>query len=196
LFTGLIEAVGKVRYLRREGDVLRISIESGLEGLRVGDSVSVDGVCQTVVSFEPPVLSCELMQETLRSTTMGKIKRGSMVNLERAMSAGDRFGGHMVTGHVDCIGRVRSISKSPSYVEIEIPAELMKYIAPKGSVAVNGVSLTVGPDIKHNRFRVFLIPHTLENTNLGSLRVGQEVNIEVDIFSRYIVNFLERRGRL
>jgi len=185
-----------VRYLRREGDVLRISIESGLEGLRVGDSVSVDGVCQTVVSFEPPVLSCELMQETLRSTTMGKIKRGSMVNLERAMSAGDRFGGHMVTGHVDCIGRVRSISKSPSYVEIEIPAELMKYIAPKGSVAVNGVSLTVGPDIKHNRFRVFLIPHTLENTNLGSLRVGQEVNIEVDIFSRYIVNFLERRGRL
>ena len=195
MFTGLIEAVGRVRLVRRSGDMARMEIESSIEDLKIGESIAVDGVCQTIVSFNKPVFECDVMQETLRATTLGKLKRGSMVNLERALGVQDRLGGHIVTGHVDCVGRVLYVTKRPYSIELEIPGDFIEFVVPKGSVAINGISLTVSPDIKGRRFSVNLIPHTLENTNLSLLRPGDEVNVEVDIFAKYIKSFLDRYGR-
>ena len=195
MFTGLIETMGKVRSVRRSGSLARIEIESSIKGLEVGESIAVNGVCQTVVSFRGAVFGCDVMQETLRSTTLGRLRRGSVVNLERAVKAQDRLGGHIVTGHVDCVGRVLSVVRRPYSVEIEIPGDLIEFVVPKGSVAVNGVSLTVGPDVEDNRFSVNLIPHTISNTNLSLLKPGDEVNVEVDIIAKYVKNFMDRHDR-
>lgn len=194
MFTGLIEEVGTVVSLRRTPKGARLSVRCGMEGFGVGESIAVNGACQTVAALPRGAFSCDLLPESLRVTNLGKLRAGSRVNLERAMRPGDRLGGHIVNGHIDGTGRVLSLSKRPARLELFVPPELFRYIVPKGSVALNGVSLTVGPDPADGRFEVFIIPHTWEHTNLRDLVRGGEVNIETDIIAKYIETFT-RQGR-
>ena len=194
MFTGLIEEVGKVGSLRRTSKGATLAIHCGLEGLEIGESIAVNGACQTIAAISRDGFSCDILPETLRVTNLGKLKTGIKVNLERALRPGDRLGGHIVNGHIDGTGRVLSLSKRPARLELLVPKEIFRYIVPKGSVALNGVSLTVGPDPAEGRFEVFIIPHTWENTNLGELVRGGEVNIEIDIVAKYIEAF-NRQGR-
>jgi len=190
LFTGLVEALGTVRAVRKNPNGARLEIETSLEGLVVGESVSVDGVCQTVAGVERECFSCDVLRETLRVSTFGRIRPGARVNLERALAAGGRLGGHIVNGHVDGTGTVTEVVKKPLGIEIALVPELLKYLVPKGSVAVNGVSLTVGPSVKNGRFAVFVIPHTWECTNLKYLKTGSSVNVEIDVIAKYVEKFL------
>ena len=190
MFTGLVEALGTVSAVRKNPDGARLAIETSLEGLAVGESVSVDGVCQTVAGVERECFSCDVLRETLRVSTFGKIRTGQRVNVERALAADGRLGGHIVNGHVDGTGTVTEIVKKPLGIEIALVPELLKYLVPKGSVAVNGVSLTVGPSVRNGRFAVFVIPHTWERTNLKYLKTGSSVNVEIDIVAKYVENYL------
>jgi riboflavin synthase len=193
LFTGLIENVGKVRVLRKHASGARLTVETALGGLAVGDSIAVDGVCQTIIELADGCFSCDVLLETLRVSTIGSYRRGRPVNLERSLSADGRFGGHMVNGHVDGLGTVTRITSRPLGIEIAVAPALFGYVAPKGSIAVNGVSLTIGPTPKRSRFEVFIIPHTWENTNLRQLKIGSSVNIEIDVVAKYVRQFLRRR---
>jgi riboflavin synthase len=190
LFTGLVEALGTVRAVRKNPNGARLEIETSLDGLVVGESVSVDGVCQTVAGVERERFSCDVLRETLRVSTFGRIRPGARVNLERALAAGGRLGGHIVNGHVDGTGTVTKVVKKPLGIEIALAPELLKYFVPKGSVAVNGVSLTVGPSVRNGRFAVFVIPHTWEHTNLKDLKTGSSVNVEIDIIAKYVEQYL------
>jgi len=190
LFTGLVEALGTVRAVRKNPNGARLEIETSLEGLVVGESVSVDGVCQTVAGVERERFFCDVLRETLRVSTFGRIRPGARVNLERALAAGGRLGGHIVNGHVDGTGTVTEVVKKPLGIEIALAPELLKYLVPKGSVAVNGVSLTVGPSVRNGRFAVFVIPHTWEHTNLKYLKTGSLVNVEIDIIAKYVEQYL------
>jgi riboflavin synthase len=194
VFTGLIEEVGTVVSLRRTSQGARLTVRCGMEGLEIGESIAVNGACQTVTALPGGGFGCDLLIETLRVTNLGKVRAGTRVNLERAMRPGDRLGGHIVNGHIDGTGRVVSISKRPARLGLLVPRELFRYIVPKGSVALNGVSLTVGPDPKEGRFEVFIISHTWEHTNLGKLVKGDEVNVEIDIIAKYIEAF-GKQGR-
>lgn len=189
MFTGLIEATGKIVTMRRSSRGGRLTIASSLEGLEIGDSVSVNGACQTVAELKGDTFSCDVLPETLRVTNLGQLRAGSPVNLERALEAGARFGGHIVNGHVDGVGRVIRVIRDPLGIEIDAGRELGRYMVPKGSVAVDGVSLTTGPDPSGGRFRVFIIPHTWETTTLGKISPGSRVNIEVDILAKYVEKF-------
>ena len=189
MFTGLIEATGKVVSTRRSSLGGRLTIASPVEGLAVGDSVSVNGVCQTVVELKGGTFSCDVLPETLRVSNLGQLRAGSAVNLERALEAGARLGGHIVNGHVDGVGKVTRLIRDPLGLEIDAGRELGRYMVPKGSVAVDGVSLTIGPDLSGNRFSVFIIPHTWETTILGMVSPGSRVNIEVDILAKYVEKF-------
>jgi riboflavin synthase len=190
LFTGLVEALGTVRAVRKNSNGARLTIETPIEGLVAGESVSVDGVCQTVAGTDGTCFSCDVLRETLRVSTFGRIRPGERVNIERAVAAGGRLGGHMVNGHVDGTGTVTETVKKPLGIEIALVPELLKYLVPKGSVAVNGVSLTVGPSVKNGRFAVFVIPHTWERTNLKYLKTGSSVNVEIDIIAKYVERYL------
>ena len=193
MFTGLVEALGTVRAVRKNSNGARLTIETPLEGLVVGESVSVDGVCQTVAVVDGTSFSCDVLRETLRVSTFGRIRPGERVNIERALAAGGRLGGHIVNGHVDGTGTVTEVVKKPLGIEIALAPELLKYVVPKGSIAVNGVSLTIGPSVRNGRFAVFVIPHTWEHTNLGHLKTGAKVNIEIDIIAKYVREFLRPR---
>lgn len=186
MFTGLIETIGKVVSMRRSSRGGRLTIASPFEGLAIGDSVSVNGACQTVAELKGGDFSCDVLPETLRVTNLGGLKAGSAVNLERALEAGARLGGHIVNGHIDGIGRVTRVIRDPLGVEIDVGRELGRYMVPKGSVAIDGVSLTIGPDPVGGRFKVFIIPHTWDSTTLGKVRPGSRVNIEVDILAKYV----------
>ncbi len=186
MFTGLIESIGVVRSARKLPRGARIAIETDLDGLAPGESVAVDGVCQTVAEIAGNRFSCDVLPETLRVSTLGALRPGSRVNLERALGASARIGGHIVNGHVDGTGRVARISRQPLSIEIALEPPLLRYLVPKGSVAVSGVSLTVGPEIRGGRFTVFVIPHTWERTNLRDLKTGSAVNIEIDILAKYV----------
>lgn len=190
MFTGLVEALGTVRAVRKNPNGARLEIETSLEGLLAGESVSVDGVCQTVAGVERERFSCDVLRETLRVSTFGRIRPGARVNLERALAAGGRLGGHIVNGHVDGTGTVTEVAKQPLGIEIALAPELLKYLVPKGSVAVSGVSLTVGPSVRNGRFAVFVIPHTWEHTNLKYLKTGSSVNVEIDIIAKYVEQYL------
>ena len=196
MFTGIIEETGTVKSIRTGQDSAIVTVQARkvLEGTVEGDSIAVNGVCLTVTSMTGDSFTADAMPETLRRSSLGSLKPGDMVNLERAMQAGGRFGGHIVSGHVDACGRVVSVTAAgiARIIRIEIPANasgLMPLIAVKGSVAVDGASLTV-VSVDHNSFSVSLIPHTRSVSTLGTLRQGSMVNVEADVFARYITRIL------
>ena len=198
MFTGLIETLGQVRALTAIGGDVRIEIAASdiaspdwFASIAVGDSVAVSGVCLTALAPTPDGFSADVSSETLRLTSLGALQVGALVNLERALLPTTRMGGHMVSGHVDALGAVRDIRSDgrAQAWQFSAPIALMRFIAVKGSIAVNGVSLTVnsvqdGPD--HGIFGVHLIPHTLAATDLGALKIGDPVNLEVDLIARYL----------
>lgn len=194
LFTGLISEVGSVRNLSRS-DIARLTIEAvdTADGIIIGDSVAVNGVCLTITAVEGNLLTFDVVNETLRRTNLNDVRRGDLVNLERPIKAGDEFGGHFVLGHVDGIGRIRSLERGPREAELEIAAEgdIMKYIVEKGSIAVDGISLTVAA-VREGTFTIAVIPHTMEATNLIAARVGNKVNLETDIIGKYVERFLRK----
>ena len=193
MFTGIIQAVGRVKDIDAKGDSARITVEHGgsIADIKPGDSVAVDGVCLTVVEFSLSVFKADISGETLRLTTLGNKRRGGLVNLENPLTPSSPIGGHFVTGHVDGIGLIARKAAAGEFAEIDfsIPAELQGQIVKKGSVAVDGISLTAADLIEHG-FRVAIIPHTLKNTSLSSKKEGDRVNIETDIIAKYVERFL------
>jgi riboflavin synthase len=192
MFSGIIEATGVIETAEEQGENLRLTVTSqrlGMEDVRLGDSIAVNGVCLTVVSLNEQGFSADVSPETLRCTC--GLELGSAVNLEKAMRYGDRVGGHLVSGHVDGVGQVTQIVKHGDHwqVEFEAPAELARFIARKGSIAVNGVSLTVNR-VDNARFEVNLIPHTWSVTTLELLDKGSNVNLEIDMLARYLERML------
>lgn len=187
MFTGLVEATGRVASITPQEGGVRLRVTAPLGPLTIGESVSVSGACVTVVAAAPDAFEADLTSETLERTTLGRLAPGSRVNLERAVVAGARLGGHLVQGHVDGRARVRSLTPEGEArrVEVECPRELSHYVAEKGSVALDGVSLTVNA-VGENVFSLMLIPHTLAVTTLGELAVGTELNVEVDLVARYL----------
>jgi riboflavin synthase len=198
MFTGIVEATGTVRAVERTGDVLAVRIDAGglLAGPPPGGSIAVNGCCLTAVRADPSGFSCELTEETLKRTAFrDRLKPGVRVNLERPLRADGRFDGHIVQGHVDGVGRVlewRLLGESAE-LTVEPPAGLERYLVEKGSVAVDGISLTVA-GLGPRAFTVALIPYTLEVTNLRDARAGDPVNLEVDVIAKYVERLLAARG--
>ena len=198
MFTGIVLALGHLTSVRERGGDLELGIDAaGLDAARLdlGDSISVQGVCLPVTRKQGACFFADVSRETMSKTTLGKLKAGSNVNLEPSLRAGDALGGHMVSGHVDALGRLRQILSDARSrrMEFELPAELMRFVAPKGSICVNGVSLTVN-QVEGLRFDVNIIPHTLKETTLSELRVEDEVNIEIDVVARYLDRLITKTG--
>jgi len=195
MFTGIVEELGTiVEIADRQGlRQITISAEKVAEGIKVGDSISVNGVCLTVTKLEAKNLSFEVMSETLKKTNLGDLKLRERVNLERALRFSDRVSGHLVSGHIDGVGIIRSkkILSRNTVFDIVIDKGLLKYLSPKGSVSVDGISLTVG-EIKGNVFSVYIIPHTLKNTTLGFKGHSAKVNIEVDMMAKQLDSLLRK----
>ena len=189
MFTGLVETIGRVVARTPRGRATRLTLASELpsQGTEVGASVSVDGVCLTVAARSGDRIMADVVAETLSRSTLGGLRARQRVNLERSLRLGDRLGGHLVAGHVDRTVRVRSVRRhgADRRLELELPAELRPYVAHKGSLALHGVSLTVA-SLAADRFEVALVPHTLERTTLGAVRVGDRLNVEVDLLARYL----------
>lgn len=196
MFTGIIEETGRVASLAPEGGSLRLFVacRGVAEGLRRGDSIAVDGCCLTVEGYQADGFSAFVSPETMRKTSLGERKPGDGVNLERAVALGDRLGGHMVSGHVDATGGFRSAKAHGDAWEIRIgaPPAIISQTIPKGSIAVDGISLTV-VDLTEDEFSVWIIPETWERTTLHQRRVGQKVNLESDLIGKYVFRFLETR---
>lgn len=194
MFTGIVQGVGRIRSVEPHGGDVAMWIDTGsvpLAGVEIGGSIAVNGCCLTAVELEPHAFKADLSRETLTLTTAGQWRPGSAVNLEKALTAGQALGGHYVTGHVDGVGQVASRHDDARSVRVEfqVPPELARYIARKGSVTVDGVSLTVN-GVAGDRFDVNLVPHTLEVTILGGYQAGTRVNLEVDIIARYLERLL------
>ena len=190
MFTGIVQSVGEVRAITPRGGDVELLFAVGalsLEGVAIGDSISVSGCCLTVTRLTSDAFAADASLETLQVTTLGRWRPGQRVNLEKALRAGDPLGGHYVTGHVDGIATVIGTAADARSLrmEFEVPPPLARYVARKGSVCIDGVSLTVN-DVAQNRFGVNLIPHTLEVTTLGACQAGTQVNVEVDIIARYL----------
>ena len=188
MFTGLIADLGRVEDVERSGDGVRLIVSSSLAPqLGEGDSIAVNGVCLTATNVESSAFSTDVMNETLRLSSLAEVRPGASVNLELAMRLSDRLGGHMVQGHVDGVGTVRSVVPDgfARRVEIEAGDEILRYMVHKGSITVDGVSLTVA-GLGDASFTVSLIPETLERTNLGHAEVGTTVNLEVDVLAKYV----------
>ncbi len=199
MFSGIVEGTGTVRTAERRGDVLRVRIDVGdrFSGLPLGGSIAVDGCCLTAVEADSAGFTCELTEETLRRTAFGeRLRGGTRVNLERPMRADGRFDGHIVQGHVDAVGRVRELRRTGEAAElvVECPPALERYLVEKGSIAVDGISLTIA-DLREGAFTVALIPYTLEVTNLRDARAGDLVNLEADVIAKYVERLLATRGR-
>jgi riboflavin synthase len=194
MFTGIVQSVGEIRAVTARGGDVELLLHApllGLDAVSIGDSIAVSGCCLTVTRLEREAFAADVSNETLSVTTLGQWRPGSRVNLEKALCAGQPLGGHYVTGHVDGVAVVASISGDArsTRMQFDLPKELARYVARKGSVCIDGVSLTVN-EVAGSRFGVNLIPHTLEVTTLGSFRAGTRANVEVDIIARY----LERLG--
>jgi len=196
MFTGIIEGIGTVRECTRKPGGAWAHIGAGAlgEGLRVGDSIAVDGACLTVTSVKGDGFTCDLSAETLDRTTLGTLRGGSRVNLERPLRLGDRLGGHLVTGHVDAVGEVagRTPQGDGESWRFRFPQDLAPLLVMKGSIAVDGISLTVA-ELSRDAFGVALIPHTLRHTTLGSKRVGDPVNLETDLLGKHVARLLAGR---
>ena len=195
MFTGIIQAIGKIATLERRGGDARLRVQAGkldLADVKLGDSIAVSGVCLTVIELSAKDFAADVSGETLARTTLGDLKPGAAVNLEKALLPTTRLGGHLVSGHVDGIGKVLDRRQDARSVRFRIvaPRELGKYIAEKGSVCVNGVSLTVNA-VHDAEFEVNIVPHTLAETTLGELAPGHAVNIEVDLLARYLERLLQ-----
>jgi len=197
MFTGLIQAVGQVSAIERQESSARLEISSKEIAAQIaqGDSVSINGTCLTVVSFDASKFAVDVMVQTLNLTSTGSLEVGSAVNLELATRAADRLGGHIVQGHVDGVAEVVAISADSQWtrMDISIPKELMKYVVAQGSICVEGVSLTVGElNDPADQISVWLIPETLANTNLSQKQVGAALNIEVDVLAKYVERLIAR----
>lgn len=196
MFTGIVQGVGTVRALVPRGGDVTIEFDTGpvsLEGVELGGSIAVNGVCLTATRHDRSSFAADVSRETLSLTTLGDWQAGSRVNLEKALLAGQALGGHYVTGHVDGVGEVLARHDDARSVRMEfrVPRELARYVARKGSICIDGVSLTVN-GAEADRFDVNLVPHTLEVTTLGGLRPGSRVNLEVDIIARYLERMMHR----
>ena len=194
MFTGIIEAVGSIGQVETKGTDLRLRVDADgldLSDVRIGDSIAVSGVCLTAVGCSAGGFSADVSRETLEHTTLSAARSGVRVNLEKALAAGARLGGHLVSGHVDGVGVVRERRRDGQSLRlgIEAPASLARYIAPKGSICVDGVSLTVN-GVDGVRFELNIVPHTAQQTTLASLAAGQRVNLEVDLIARYLERLL------
>lgn len=196
MFTGIIEEVGTIEQMKQAGEAIVFTIGANkiLADVKLGDSIAVNGVCLTVTSFTSRTFTVDVMPETVRATSLRTLVRGAKVNLERAMAANGRFGGHFVSGHVDGVGEI--IRKEPVanavYYEIKVPKSLRKYMILKGSVAVDGTSLTIF-GLTDDTFTISLIPHTRAETILGDKQVGDIVNIECDVIGKYVEQFLRQK---
>jgi len=194
VFTGIIEEIGTIREIRfgHEGAIVTISASEILQQLKIGDSVAINGVCLTATSIDEGFFSCDISDETLRLSSFNQAKQGMRVNLERSLILGGRLGGHIVQGHVDGVGRL--MTKTPSgegfILAFYFPKELERYLVYKGSIAVNGVSLTIA-SLEKEFFSVAAIPLTLQATNLNLLHIGDSVNLEVDILGKYFERFFQ-----
>jgi riboflavin synthase len=199
MFTGLIEEVGQVQRVRREGGIAKLAIKAQqtTSTLAIGDSIAVDGTCLTVTGMAPALFEADLSEETLARTTLGALQAGHPVNLERPCRPTDRLGGHFVTGHVDGVGIIREIRETEGmwWFSMTYPEALRPLLVEKGSVAVDGISLTVA-DLDARSFGVAIIPHTHRHTTLGSKQVGRRVNLEADLLGKYVVRYLEGLGSL
>ena len=193
MFSGIIEAIGTIRSLRKDAGGARVAVEAPgvLDDARLGDSIALDGVCVTVVGFDEKTFEADLSAETLRRTNLGELTVGGECNLERAMSLGARLGGHLVSGHVDGVGRIRSRKSEGDSVWLtyEAPVEVTRYVVYKGSIAVDGVSLTVASR-EDDTFSVAIIPHTSEQTTLTRKKDGAAVNLEADLIGKYVEKLL------
>ena len=196
MFTGLVEALGAVAGTRELPSGRRLRIGTGIGGqLALGDSVAVNGVCLTVVDFDASGFEAEVSPETLRVTNLAGLRNGSTVNLERPLLPSDRLGGHFVQGHVDGVGHIADVRQEADFrwVSVGFPVDLARYVVIKGSIAVDGISLTVA-GLDAERFTVQIIPHTWRHTNLHARSVGEAVNIECDIIGKYVVRGVEAFG--
>ncbi|WP_146548800.1 MULTISPECIES: riboflavin synthase [Rummeliibacillus] len=196
MFTGIVEDLGTVKAIKNATTSMQLTIESKkiLEDIHVGDSIAVNGVCLTVISFSSNQFTVDVMPETVKATNIQSLQTGQLVNLERAMPANGRFGGHFVSGHVDGTGVILRKRKFANavYVDIGISQELSKFCMMKGSVAIDGISLTIF-DIKPTQLTVSLIPHTFDQTILGIKKEHDIVNIENDLLGKYVINHIERK---
>ena len=192
MFTGIIEEKGSVVELAPTGK-LKVAATNVLQGTRIGDSIAVSGICLTVVEMDDTGFAVDVTPETLRQSALAGLRPGSSVNLERSMGADGRFGGHMVNGHVDGVGTISGVRREANAViiEVSVPAELSRYTVERGSIALDGISLTLAR-VKEGEFAVSVIPHTLDQTTLNEARPGTKVNIEVDIIAKYVEAFVGR----
>jgi riboflavin synthase len=195
MFTGLVEQIGTIERLERRDDGLSLRIACALQPYELGESIAVDGACLTVKAFEEGFFEADASLETLDKTNLGGREEGDRVHLERALSLGDRLGGHLVTGHVDGVGKLVEKAPSGNYVcaTFEVPARIAPFLAPKGSITVNGVSLTVNT-VAGTRFDVMLVPYTLEETTFGEMSRGTDVNLEADILAKYVASLMGKPG--
>ena len=197
MFTGLISSLGVVEAITKGDEFAKLSIKDAkiASQIRVGDSVSVNGTCLSVTEFDTQGFAVDVMVQTLKLTAIGSLIKGDLVNLELATKSGEPLGGHIVQGHVDCIGKVVESKQAEKWLAltVAIPAQKMRYVVPQGSIAIDGVSLTVGEiDDSKNAITVWLIPQTLELTNLGKKSPGNLVNIEVDILAKYVERLVNK----
>lgn len=194
MFTGIIEGLGTIiRFDKntktRSEAKMMVNLGKIAKGLRVGDSVAINGVCLTAIHIAKGVAKFEMVGETIKKTNLGSLENGDRVNIERSLKIGDRLEGHFVLGHVDGSGIISKINKQPNQIQIwiELPRELSKYVAKKGSITIDGISLTIVDKTK-SRFSVSIIPHTMKVTNLGLKKIGDKVNIETDVLGKYILS--------
>ncbi|NIY93754.1 riboflavin synthase [Vibrio diazotrophicus] len=194
MFTGIVEAVGQLTAITPKGEDVTITVNVGkldMSDVKLGDSIATNGVCLTVVDFNDTSYSADLSLETLKKSGFADYKAGDKVNLEKAMLPTTRFGGHIVSGHVDGVGEIveRNIVGRAIEFWVELPEELNKYVAEKGSITVDGISLTVN-DLRKNAFKLTIVPHTTQETTIDSFQVGRKVNLEVDVLARYLERLL------
>lgn len=195
MFTGLVEEIGKITEVRRTGEAMKLTIEAShiLTDVNSGDSIAVNGICLTVTNYTSSSFTIDVMPETFYHTNLNQATKGTLVNTERAMTPNKRFGGHFVAGHVDGIAQLvdKKEKDNAVYFTFRTEEELTKYMIPKGSIAIDGISLTL-VNVEDDSFTVSIIPHTLKETTLGFKQVGQTANIEVDMLGKYIEKFMNR----
>ena len=191
MFTGIVREVGRVEAVEERGDAVRLVVRAPetAAAAAVGDSIALAGVCLTAVEVDDGAVAFDAVPETLRRSTLGRLAAGGGVNVEPALRAGDPLGGHIVQGHVDGVGRIRAVTEEG--IEVEAPADVLRYCVEKGSIAVEGVSLTIAA-LGEGSFTIALIPHTREATTLGTVAEGDEVNLEVDVVAKYVERLASR----